>query len=433
MLAKKVIRPSDSPFAAPVVMAPKPRSDKLRFCVDYRELNKATVTDSYPMPRLDECLDPLGGSKFFTAVDADSGYWQVQVHPDDVHKTAFSSRFGLYEFPSMPFGLKNAPATFQRAMRRILSGMEWRFVQCYIDDILIHSKSWEDHLLHIDQVFTALKAHGVRLKWEKCEFAKDHLRFLGHIINLEGVKPDPDKVKCVADLTPEEILQSVKNIRHFLGLTGFYRRFIYQYAEKAKPLQRYLATDWKDKDLWAKHDDLDIWSIEQLKAGLCDDGAPLLVYPDWEKPFYLHVDAGNLERNNPLVTATLGAVLVQLDDEGLERPIGFASRKLNPAEENYSVTELEALAVVWAAKAYRPYIFGYETTVYTDHAALCWLLANKISLHELLKKGRPSPHLVLALVDKQPACLHERDGEGLLPLQYASAYRMDAALVDAAD
>jgi len=223
MLKYGLIRPSDSPWAARVVLVAK-KNGKLRFCLDYRELNSVTRKDAYPLPRIDDIFDSLGKARWFTSLDLASGYWQVEVAPEDQPKTAFISACGTFEFNVMPFGLTNAPRTFQRLMDRVLRNEIGKFVHVYLDDINVFSETFEEHLQHLAIVFQRLRDAGLRLNPEKCEFVRKSLHFLGHVVSEEGLGPDPSKVNKVQDYP---VPTNVRDLRGFLGLASYYRRFIH--------------------------------------------------------------------------------------------------------------------------------------------------------------------------------------------------------------
>jgi hypothetical protein len=356
MLENKQIRPSSSPWSSPVVLVKK-KDGSIRFCIDYRKLNSVTHRDTYPLPRVDETLDLLGNAQIFSKIDLASGYWQIEVDEKDREKTAFITRDGIYEWEVMPFGLTNAPATFQRTMDILLSGIKGIFCLVYIDDIIIFSKTFDEHLQQLEEVFKRLRKAGLQAKASKCSFIQNELIYLGHRVSFNGIEPDPSKIKVVRDFP---VPASVRKVREFLGLCNYYRRFIRNFADLASPL-----TDLTKKD--AKFD----WTAEcqacfdELKKRLTSE--PILAHPDFRLPFTMHSDASN---------TGLGIVLTQVQD-GKERVISYASRALTKAEKNYSTTEREALAVVWGSKYFRPYLYGRRYVVYTDHNALVSLMKSK--------------------------------------------------------
>jgi hypothetical protein len=356
MLDQGIIRPSTGPWSSPIVLVKK-KNGKMRFCVDYRKLNKVTKRDAYPLPRIDEILDSLGNAKWFTSLDLASGYWQVEMNERDKEKTAFITRQGTFEFNVMPFGLTNAPATFQRLMDRVFYDIKDKYVLVYLDDINIYSTTFEEHLEHLQEVLGRFRQANLKLNLEKCHFCKKELAFLGHIINGEGIRPDPAKVDKVKNFP---VPTNTTELRGFIGLASYYRRFIKDFASIVEPMNRLLRKDVPY-----------IWNqdcqkgFEILKEKLTT--APILIYPDFSKPFILHTDASY---------QGLGAVLAQQDDEGNEHVIAYASRSLVGAEYNYATTEIECLASVWAMKYFRPYIYLTEFTLVTDHSALQWMLNN---------------------------------------------------------
>ena len=320
-----------------------------------------TKPDTFPLPRIDDILDQLGTAKYFTTLDLAAGYWQIQVSDNSIEKTAFVTPSGLFEFRVMPFGLMNAPAVFQRLMQCVLQGLNPTggpdFVSVYIDDILIFSKSLQDHVSHIGQVLDRLQEAGLKLKPSKCHFICEQVEYLGHLITPKGLLPNPKKVSAVTDFpTPT----SVRQVRQFVGLVSYYRRFVQGFAKIAAPLHQLTKKDaeftWTSKC----QDALDI-----LKKKLVE--APVLVYPNFDLGFVLETDASYFG---------LGAVLSQKLVDQLLHPVSFSSRSLSPSEKNYAVTELETLAVVWAMKHYRAYLYGHDVQVVTDHSAVKSLLSN---------------------------------------------------------
>lgn len=358
MLDNGIIRHSSSAYSAPIWIVPKKEDasgdKKWRLVVDYRKLNEATINDRYPIPNIDEILDKLGKSMYFTTLDLAKGFYQIEVEESDIHKTAFTVEGGHYEFLRMPFGLKTAPATFQRLMNTVLKEYINKICLVYLDDIIIFSTSLQEHIQSLKLIFDCLQNANLKVQLDKSEFCKRETQFLGHIVTQDGVKPNPSKVDCVVNYP---IPKNQKQIKQFLGLTGYYRKFIKDYSHLAKPMTKYLKKDAK-----MNIDDLSYrQSFDNLRKILTND--PILIYPDFTKIFTLNTDASNY---------ALGAVLSQNN-----RPVCYASRTLNEHEVNYSTIEKELLAIVWATKYFRPYLFGRKFLIETDHKPLTWLFSIK--------------------------------------------------------
>ena len=356
MIRDGVIVPSSSPWAAPVVLVKKP-DGTWRFCVDYRKLNSVTTKDVYPLPRIEDALSRLDGSQYFSILDIQSGYWQVEVSPEDRVKTAFVTADGLYHFKVMPFGLTNAPSTFQRMMDVLLAGLTWNSCLVYLDDIVIFSKTLEKHLVRLEAVLKCLLAANLKLKLKKCHFLATELKVLGYIVSAGGISPDPIKVSAVQGFP---VPLSVKHLQSFLGLCSYYRRFIHDFASIARPLTN--LTKRANVFRWGEAEQN---SFEILKERLLTP--PILAHPNYQLPFEIHTDASGYG---------VGAILVQ-HQEGAERVIAYASRLLSSAEQNYSISEKECLALVWAVEKFKIYIWGNKIRILTDHHALCWLLKKK--------------------------------------------------------
>lgn len=353
LLAKGYIRPSVSPFGAPVLFVRK-KTGELRLCVDYRMLNRITVKNRYPLPRIDDLLDRLNGAKYFSKLDLASGYHQIRVREEDIPKTAFRTRYGHYEYTVMPFGLCNAPATFQRLMNDIFRPYLDKFVLVYLDDILIYSSSPEEHRQHVEAVLKLLSDHNLYAKRSKCEFGRGRVEFLGHIVTQDGICVDPRKIHAIASWP---VPKTVSDVRSFIGLASYYRRFVRKFASIAAALTRLMTPKYDKKGVklpWGKEEHE---SFRKLKIALCN--APVVVAPAPHKPFVLRTDA---------CTTGLGAVLTQVQNNQ-ERVIAYHSRKLNGAESNYPVHERELLGVVDAARVWRHYLLGRKFKLLTDNWA----------------------------------------------------------------
>lgn len=369
MLDQKIIRPSNSPWSSPIWVVPKKADasgkQKWRVVVDFRKLNEKTIDDKYPLPNITDLLDKLGKCQYFTTLDLASGFHQIEMCEQDIEKTAFSTDHGHYEFLRMPFGLKNAPATFQRVMDNILRGLQNEKCAVYLDDIIVYSTSLQEHIERLKDVFQRLRESNLKIQLDKSEFLRKEVAYLGHIVTPEGVKPNPDKVKAIKNYP---IPKTTKQIKGFLGLLGYYRRFINNFAKITKPLSKCLK-----KGAIIEHNQEFIECFETCKNLLINE--PILQYPDFEKPFNLTTDASNV---------AIGAVLSQ-GPVGHDLPIAYASRTLNDSEQNYSVIEKELLAIVWATKYFRPYLFGRKFNVICDHKPLQWLFSLKDPNSKLLR------------------------------------------------
>ncbi|GJV10538.1 putative reverse transcriptase domain-containing protein [Tanacetum coccineum] len=349
---KGFIRPSSSPWGAPVLFVKK-KDGSFRMCIDYRELNKLTVKNRYPLPRIDDLFDQLQGSSIYSKIDLRSGYHQLRVREEDIPKTAFRTRYGHYEFQVMSFGLTNVPAVFMDLMNRVCKPYLDKFVIVFIDDILIYSKSKKEHEEHLRQILKLLKKEELYAKFSKCEFWISRVQFLGHVIDCRGIHVDPAKIESIKDWaspkTPTEI-------RQFLGLAGYYRRFIEGFSKIAKTMtkltQKGVKFDWGDKQEAA---------FQLLKQKLCS--APILALPEGSEDFIAYCDASK---------KGLGAVLMQR-----EKVISYASRQLKIHEKNYTTHDLELGAVVFALKIWRHYLYGTKCTVFTDHKSLQHILDQK--------------------------------------------------------
>ncbi|KAM0037110.1 putative nucleotidyltransferase, Ribonuclease H [Helianthus debilis subsp. tardiflorus] len=345
LLDKGFIRPSFSPWGAPVLFVKK-KDGSFRMCIDYRELNKLTVKNRYPLPRIDDLFDQLQGSSYYSKIDLRSGYHQLRIQEGSIPKTAFRTRYGHYEFLVMPFGLTNAPAVFMDLMNRVCKPYLDKFVIVFIDDILIYSKTKEEHEQHLRAILELLKKEKLYAKFSKCEFWLREVQFLGHVVNGKGIHVDPTKIEAIKDW---ESPKTPTEIRQFLGLAGYYRRFIEDFSKIAQPLtaltQKDKKFDWSDKQEEA---------FQLLKNKLCD--APILSLPEGTDDFVVYCDASR---------QGLGCVLMQR-----QKVIAYASRQLKVHEKNYTTHDLELGAVVFALKIWRHYLYGTRCTIFTDHKSL---------------------------------------------------------------
>ncbi|GJY50732.1 putative reverse transcriptase domain-containing protein [Tanacetum coccineum] len=349
---KGFIRPSSSPWGAPVLFVKK-KDGSFRMCIDYRELNKLTVKNRYPLPRIDDLFDQLQGSSVYSKIDLRSGYHQLRVREEDIPKTAFRTRYGHYEFQVMPFGLTNAPAVFMDLMNRVCKPYLDKFVIVFIDDILIYSKNKQEHEEHLKLILELLKKEELYAKFSKCEFWIPKVQFLGHVIDSKGIHVDPAKIESIKDWASPK---SPTEIRQFLGLAGYYRRFIEGFSKIAKPMTK--LTQKKIQFVWGDKQEA---AFQLLKQKLCS--APILALPEGSEDFIAYCDASK---------KGLGAVLMQR-----EKVISYASRQLKIHEKNYTTHDLELGAVVFALKIWRHYLYGTKCTVFTDHKSLQHILDQK--------------------------------------------------------
>ena len=360
MLANNICEPSISPWASNVVLVKK-SDGSLRFCIDYRQLNSLTVKDSYPLPRIDTCLDALGGAKFFSTLDLRQGYWQVENDPETADKTSFVTRKGSFRFKVLPFGLSNAPAIFQRLMNLVMRGLTWEACLVFLDDIVVMSTTFEQHLERLKAVFGRLKSANLKLKPSKCKLFQLRVKFLGSIVSADGIEPDPDKIKAI---TEWPIPTTLTELRAFVGLASYYRRHVEGFSNIAKPLS----------DLTRKGRPF-IWGPDQQAAFEtlkdCLVNYPVLAPPLPEGKYIIDTDASDF---------AMGAVLQQ-EQNGIVRVVAYASKTFDQAERQYCTTRKELAAIIYALKEFRHYVMGgVHFLLRTDHGALTYLFKTPVPI-----------------------------------------------------
>ena len=372
MLRLGAIRKSCSPWASAIVLVRK-KNGKLRFCIDLRKLNQRTLKDSYALPRIEQTLESLADSQIYSTLDLTSGYWQVEMAEECKPYTAFTcGPLGFYECETMPFGATNAPATFQRLMEDCLGDLNMNWCIVYLDDVIVYSKTPEEHLERLEAVFQKLSNAGLKLKPSKCSFFKNEITYLGHLITADGIATDPKKIEAVLKWPQPE---TVSDVRSFLGFVGYYRRFIKGFSSLSRPLYNLTKGSESKSKRVAKHTYVS-WGEKEQEAFLAMKEActtvPVLGYPDYSLPFILHTDSS---------TDGLGAVLYQQQGPNKKddmRVIAYASRSLSPSEANYAPHKLEFLALKWAiTDKFKEYLYGENKfEVYTDNNPLTYILTS---------------------------------------------------------
>ncbi|UYV76949.1 K02A2.6-like [Cordylochernes scorpioides] len=357
LLEHKLIRISDSPWAFPVVMVPKKDGNK-RMCIDYRRLNEITLDDRQPLLHIQDMFDRLHGSRFFSTLDVAWGYWQIEMDPQSIQKTAFVTNDGHYEFLVMPFGLKNAASTFQRIIQHILGELLWKGTCSFQDDILVYTKTWQEHIELLSKVFDKLRQYNMKLKLSKCIFGRTEVKYLGHIISHNQLKPDPGKVKSIQDFPRPD---TVKKVRQFMGLANYYRKFVKDFSKISFPLVR--LTRKNQPFVWNEEVEE---SFAKLKMALSTKPVLAIYNPDY--PSKVYTDASKYG---------IGAILTQIGPDNEEHVIAYYSKTLQPHQENYSAYEMECLAVIQATDHFHVYIENQPFEIITDHAALQWLFTMK--------------------------------------------------------
>ncbi len=352
----KLIEPSMSEWQSPVVLVKK-KNGTYRFAIDYRKLNLVTKPISFPLPRIEDVFDSVGKAKarLFSVLDMASGYWQIPLDPETAHKTTFVTHGGVYSFKKLPFGLMNAPSCFSMVMSEVLRGLTLKYALVYVDDILVYSPNFQHHLDQLQEVFNRLRSAGLKLKPQKCKFAAKKVNYLGHDISSSGVEMETAKLQAVESFP---VPKSQKQVRSFIGLCNYYRRFVRDFAKIAKPLNNLTKKDTTFK-----------WTEEcqeafiTLKKALTSEPI-ILKYPDWDRPFTLYCDASDY---------ALGYILGQVDEQGRERVIAYAGRSLSEVEQKWHITEKECLAIIQGIKHFKVYLADKEFTILTDHKALEYL------------------------------------------------------------
>ena len=364
MISMGVIEPSESSYCSNFVIVKKPDGTN-RFCIDFRQINRCTVFDCEPIPNMDDIFVKLTNCKFISKLDLTKGYWQMPLTESSKPLTAFQTPKGLFQFRTMPFGLVCATASFCRLVRKLLNGMT--NVDSYIDDIIVFTETFEKHLQILSELFHRLREANLTVKPNKCYFGNTNINCLGHVVGDNKLEPNPDKISVIKEAVRPE---NKKQVRAFLGLIGFYRRFVPNFASVAASITDLTKKGQPHKVMWGLAQEL---SFNTLKNALCT--TPILKLPDLTEPFILQTDAS---QNG------LGAILLQ-KEEDVRKPVAYASRKLNKAEVNYSTVEKECLACVWAIQKFQRYLYGREFTLETDHQPLVFLSKSKLTNSRLMR------------------------------------------------
>ena len=366
LLADGKIRKSHSSFSHPIVCVSKP-SGEVRICCDFRSTNAFTINDNYQMPRAEDLLRQVGGAKFISNLDCTAGYWQVRMNPADIEKTAFVTHKGLFEWLFMPFGLKCAGKSFQRMMDDILYDQN-DYAKAYLDDVAVFDEEWDIHLKHLDSVLTAFKNDGLTIKLSKCAFAKNRVKYIGHWIGGGKIAPVTSKIQGITDMP---VPTSMKLLRSFLGMASYYRDFISNFATIALPLTDMTRGKKVRHFCFAEKQ---LQAFEDLKLALSD--CAILNTPRYDRPFIIQTDASD---------SAVGACLAQLDDQGRERPLGYASAKLTDVQCRWSVIERESYAVMFALDKFGHTVFASPIDLYCDHNPLVHVVANNSKSSKLTR------------------------------------------------
>lgn len=358
MLKADIIQPSKSSWSFPILLVPKKGTDEKRFCVDFRKLNNITKNYVWPLPHIDDILASLKDSRVFSTIDLKSGYWQIPMDEKDKEKVAFTCHRGLYQFNSMPFGLSCAPSVFQELMTQVLEGINGKFAMAYLDDILVHSPTVEEHVAHLTEVFDRLRKFGLKMKQSKCKFMQSRINYLGFVVDTEGVQADPEKVRVIKEMSRPT---DVRGVRAFIGCVSYYRRFCPRFSEIALPLinltKKHARFEWTDKCQEA---------FDKLKEMMCE--APTLSFPDPNREYVLYTDAS---------AECIGAVLTQDFGTG-EQPIHYLSHKLSDSQRKWPILEKEAYAIYYSLQKLDHYLHGAKITIKCDHKPLKYLFSSEM-------------------------------------------------------
>ena len=352
MLELGVIRPSNSPYAAPPVIVKKPDGSN-RVCINFQKLNDVTVFDGEPMPNADDIFIAIKGKKFLSKADLTKGYWQIQMEEESIPKTAFVVPGGVYECTRLPFGLKNSAAAFNRVMKKVLGNL--KSVSCFIDDIVVYTDTWKEHVEVWRELLRRLRKAGLTVKPSKCIIGVGEMDFLGHKVSCDVITPRKEKVDEILKVSPPT---TKSQVRSFLGMVGYYQKFIPRYAEISKPLTDLTKGKQPNHVIWGQSQES---AFQDLKKAISQ--CPILKILDTSREMVVQTDASS---------EGLGAVLLQ-DYDGTLHPVRYLSRKLKDAERNYSTIERECLAIVWAIDKLRVYLYGVEFVLLTDHKPLTYL------------------------------------------------------------
>ena len=358
MLKAGIIEHSDSPFSSPIVMVKKPAGG-WRLCNDYRKVNAISRDDAEPMPEIEIILNNLAGLKHFSKIDLTKGFWQVPLEEETKKITAFSTPEGLFQYTPLPFGLKGSPATFNRLMRRTLKGCQ-KGIEVFVDDILVHSQTWPEHIKLLEEVFVRLKAAGLTARPSKTFIGNSEIEFVGHVVREGIVRPQDTKIQALKNCERPTTKTQVKS---FLGLAGYYRKFVPNFSSITAPLSDLTKKSQGSKFTWGQAQESAFQTVKHVLTS-----EPVLRMPDWSKEFVVQTDACN---------QGIGGALIQYHDK-VRHVIMYVSRKLKPAERNYSTIEKESLSIVYTLSKLEPYLYGRKFILETDHAPLAWIRENPL-------------------------------------------------------